>query len=145
MNNLKLTLGADPEAFLKNKKENSFIPSMGIIQGTKELPFEIIAPGFSTQIDNVMAEYNIPPSSTPQEFSNNIQKVLDWFKQNLPENIEVVISPSAEFDAELLNNDQCQILGCSADYDVYSGENTSVTTLAQTNWRFAGKNVCPKL
>lgn len=141
MSDNKLTLGADPEAFLKNIKENSFIPSLGLIQGTKELPFEIIRPGFSTQVDNAMAEYNIPPSSTPKEFSDNIGKVLDWFKQNLPEDIVVVVTPSAEFDAELLNNDQCQILGCSADYDVYSGENTSVTTLAQTNWRFAGGHI----
>lgn len=135
----KITLGSDPEVFLFLKKENSFLPSFGIIQGTKELPFEIIGPGFSTQVDNVMGEFNIPPSNTPQEFSENLQKVLDWFKENLPEDIEVVISPSAEFTSEMLNNDQAQVLGCSADYDVYSGENTSVTSLSKTNFRFAGK------
>lgn len=141
MSNKELTLGADPEAFLKKIKENSFIPSLGIIQGTKELPFEIIGPGFSIQVDNAMAEYNIPPSNTPEEFSSNIQKVLDWFKKHLPENIAVVITPSAEFDKDLLDNEHCQLLGCSADYDVYSGENTSVTSLSQTNWRFAGGHI----
>ena len=140
-----LTLGADPEAFLFMKKENSFIPSFGIVQGTKELPYNIIGPGFSTQVDNMMAEYNIPPSSTPEEFSQNIQKVLDWFKQNLPEDIELISTPSAEFLPEMLNNDQAQVLGCSSDYDVYSGENTSIKSLSKTNFRFAGKTVCPNL
>ncbi len=79
------------------------------------------------------------------EFSDNIQKVYDWLKDNLPGNIQVKVLPSAEFTPEALDNEQCQLLGCSADYDVYSGENTSVTSLSQTNWRFAGKNVCPKL
>lgn len=138
---INLTLGSDPEVFLYDEAQKQFIPALGLIKGTKEEPFEIIAPGFSTQVDNAMCEYNIAPSNTPQEFSDNIQKVYDWLKDNLPGNIQVKVLPSAEFTPEALDNEQCQLLGCSADYDVYSGENTSVTSLSQTNWRFAGGHI----
>lgn len=140
LTNSPITLGTDPEVFLKTE-QNSFFPAFGIIQGTKELPYEIIGPGFSTQVDNVMCEFNIPASKTKEDFSDNIQKVLNWLKENLPKNLSVEIQPSAEFEKHLLENDLAQVLGCSSDYDVYSGENTSIKSLGETNWRFAGGHV----
>jgi len=143
MTKSKITLGTDPEVFLFSEETNHFFPSQGITKGTKEEPYTIpsLGEGFSTQVDNVMTEFNIPASSSPEEFSQNIQKVLDWIQNNLPKELVVKIQPSAEFTEDMLNSDVAQLLGCSADFDAYSGENVSVTSLAHTLERYAGGHI----
>ena len=148
-NNNQITLGSDPEVFLYSTELGVFFPAFGVItggygpviHGDKELPFQIIGPGFSTQVDNVMCEYNIPPSSSEVEFSNNIQKVMDWLKENLPAPLVVKVQPSAEFTDEMLASDEAHIVGCSADYSAYTGDDVSVGTLSKSNFRFAGGHI----
>ena len=143
MTKSKITLGTDPEVFLFSESTGGFYPSYGVTKGTKEEPFMIkeLGEGFTTQVDNVMTEFNIPAASSPEEFSNNIEKVLSWIQNNLPKALVVKIQPSAEFTEKMLNSDVAQLLGCSADFDAYSGENVSVTSLAHTLERYAGGHI----
>lgn len=142
-NNSQLTLGTDPEVFLWSTKDNIFYPSFGIINGDKEIPFQIpeLPTGFTTQVDNVMCEFNIPASSNEEEFSNNIQKVLDHLKKTLPESLVVKIQPSAEFTDEMLKSDHAHLVGCSEDFSAYTGSNVSVKNLSESNYRYAGGHV----
>lgn len=143
LNNSQITLGTDPEVFLYSSIDKIFYPSFGVIKGDKEVPFQIpdLPKGFTTQVDNVMCEFNIPPASNPQEYSDNIQKIYDWLEKNLPEALVVRVQPSAEFTDAMLADDQAHIVGCSEDFSAYSGENVSVTNLSESNWRFAGGHI----
>ena len=73
------------KCFYFQKKLITFSFTRYYKKGTKEEPYTIpsLGEGFSTQVDNVMTEFNIPASSSPEEFSQNIQKVLDWIQNNL--------------------------------------------------------------
>lgn len=139
----EVTLGSDPEVFLYNPKEGKFYPSSGFIKGTKDQPFvvEELGEGFCTQVDNVMVEFNIPPSASKEDFSENLLKILNHIENNLPEQFVLQIQPSAQFEKEDLDIDENQVLGCSEDFCVYTGENVSVTSLAGTNYRFAGGHI----
>ena len=142
-NNSHITLGTDPEVFLYSLDQKLFYPSFGVINGDKELPFQIpdLPNGFTTQVDNVMCEFNIPPASNSQEYSDNIQKVFDWLEKNLPNSLVVRVQPTAEFTNEMLADDQAHIVGCSEDFSAYSGDNVSVTNLSKSNFRFAGGHI----
>jgi len=136
-----ITLGSDPEFFLYSKEEKIFFPALGVILGNKDIPYDVLEPGFSTQVDNMMCEVNIPASASPEEFSNNLQRIIDWVKEDIPKSLVVKIQPSAEFTEEMLKSDQALVVGCSSDYSAYTGENVSVKDLSKSNWRFAGGHV----
>lgn len=74
-----ITVGADPELFLKNNNGH-FVSSVGKIGGSKEEPRKIDADGSSVQEDNVAVEYNIAPSRTKDEFIENNLKVLKYLE-----------------------------------------------------------------
>jgi len=63
-------IGSDVEFFLKEKESNEIISAEGIVKGTKTEPYKFDEnnPYYATSLDNVMAEGNIPPTTTPAEF-----------------------------------------------------------------------------
>jgi hypothetical protein len=58
-----VTIGADPELFVLDTKRRVIVPMCGVLKGTKDRPFDL-GGGFAVQWDNVMLEYNIPPTSS---------------------------------------------------------------------------------
>lgn len=78
-----VTLGADPEFFLENKK--GVFPAVGIIEGTKQDPQPLpVGKGFFLQRDGLLAEGNIPPAKNKAEFieymgvlKDSINKVVE--------------------------------------------------------------------
>jgi len=54
-----ITIGGDPEFFLKNKNTGEFIPAIGLIGGTKKEPIDISPEGktgYALQEDGVAGE-----------------------------------------------------------------------------------------
>jgi len=120
--NLKdITFGADPEMFILNKKGEAVCPEK-FLPGTKSEPYKV--DGGALQVDGMAAEINIDPSSSFEEFNGNINKVMAELSHHLPDGYSVEIVPSMVFteDNFLKASDEAKELGCTPDYNAWSGE-----------------------
>lgn len=101
----KITVGADPELFLKDK-DNNIIPAFFFVKGTKDIPEPISNDGHAIQYDNVMLEYNIPPCNTEDEFVSNNKFVLNYVRDTICKNNDLILSieASAHLDEMYLAN-----------------------------------------
>lgn len=117
MNKIKiLCLGADPEVFLTNIATRQIEASIPYISGTKKDPQEL-EEGFTIQKDNILAEFNIPPSNTKDDFVFNIQKGLKLLGDYLPDHLAINISSSNHINNDIIEEfDEAKIFGCEPDY-----------------------------
>lgn len=120
----KITLGADPELFFVNSS-GELIPSENIIEGSKTNPKPITELGHFVLNDNVMAEFNIPPSETFKEFNENIETVKNYLAEKAAEvDCSLYINPSGEFKLEnLLSASKFNEFGCEPDLSIYNFTN----------------------
>lgn len=116
-----VSIGADPELFLKDKNTNSWIAACGLIGGSKEKPRRLDKKGHAVQEDNVMVEFNIPPCRTEKKFIQSIDFVLDYLRKSLPK-YNLVIEAAAEFPKEQLTHPQCLVFGCDPDFNAWKLE-----------------------
>lgn len=114
-----ITIGADPELFLKDKVSGGWVAAVGLVGGTKEKPKKIDKKGHAIQEDNVMVEFNIPPAKTEKKFVKSINHVLGHLAGILPQ-YNLVIEASATFPKEQLQHPQCMTFGCEPDYDAWN-------------------------
>ena len=124
----EVTIGADPEVFLCNNK-GLVMPACGLIGGTKAHPVPV--EGGALQEDNVMAEFNVNPSSQAESFVNNINLVYSEIVRKA-EQVGLEVSPlaSARFPMFILaEHPQAMEFGCEPDFNAYTlSENKSPST-----------------
>lgn len=139
-----LTIGCDPELFLKSKETGEYVPSYSFIKGDKQAPTFITNEGHNIQCDNVMVEYGVPPSKTAEQFVNNNLLVQRYIKDKIaePNNLEMVISPYVEFEANNLKDDRAGVFGCDPDFNAWQGGRPNTVGRANPVARCAGKIVC---
>lgn len=127
--------GADPELMLVNP-EGELISAIPLIAGTKKAPLAVS--GGAVQRDNVMAEFNVNPSDTLEEFTDNIRLVLgDLAKMVAPNRLTV--RASAQYPAAELANDEARIFGCDPDFNSWTMRmNIFDGTKARNSLRSAG-------
>ena len=114
----KITLGCDPELFLE--KNGEIISAEGLVGGTKQEPLPITGEGHCIQEDNVMVEFNIPPSNNVDEFRNNINLVKTYLTDKFEaDNISLNYSASAMLDKKYLKTTQARTFGCEPDFNVW--------------------------
>ena len=118
----EISIGADPELFVENKK-GEIISAEGMIGGTKNAPKYITTKeaGHAIQEDNVMVEFNIPPSLTEDKFVENLDFVEEHLNTllSLQDNCKLNYSASVDMDPKFLKTDQALMFGCEPDYNVY--------------------------
>lgn len=135
-----ISLGADPECFI-HADDIGFISSEGLIEGDKDLPTSL-GNGFFIQKDNVMVEFNIPPCHTLDEFISNIELGKSLSLDCLPEGLNLLFTPDAEFSEEDLFTPHARVFGCDPDFDAYqNGAMVEPIKLKNTTKRFAGGHV----
>ena len=115
-----LTIGADPEVFLRDKA-GAFVSSIGRIGGTKRSPRQLERVGFALQEDNVATEFNIPPATDVASFVESIQ----WSIKRIETEVEssgltVAIVPSAYFPESELKHPNALNAGCDPDYNAWT-------------------------
>lgn len=116
-----ITLGCDPELFLE--QNGQIISAEGLVGGTKEEPLPITDKGHCVQEDNVMVEFNIPPSNTMNEFKDNINLVKNYLTEKFEKNnISLNYSASAMLDKKYLKTEQAKRFGCEPDFNVWKRE-----------------------
>lgn len=133
------TLGSDFEmgVFTNN---NIVTPVTNKLGGTKEEPIDI-GNGCFKQEDGPMAEFNIPPVFTEEQWSNSIQYCMDVGNAKLANsNLKMMAISSAMYTDVDLNSNDLRTLGCSQSNDPYT-ESITAPDGNSTNMRTCGFHV----
>ena len=138
-----ITIGADPELFIFDTVNKSVVSSIGMIPGEKGNPWVDPAwkPGFGLEIDNVLAEFNIPPCTTKQEFVESISFMKDYIRQFVKQinpNYDIRCKASFLVPEDQLQDPIAKQFGCSIDYNVYTEAANPKPKGEDTNLRSAG-------
>lgn len=137
----EFTIGADPEFFIKDSKGN-VVSAEGVIGGTKNKPLPFDDRGFFMQEDNVMVEFNIPPSDNKQSFIDDMEYAKSYLSILLDmKGYTPFYAASAEFSKETLSTPQACMFGCSPEYNVYIKGNNPGIDAKNFSHRFCGGHV----
>lgn len=122
---MEITLGCDPEVFVRDTSTGKFICGEGLIQGDKRNPFKV-AKG-AIQVDGTALEFNIDPAKTQAEFVGNVARVFGDLQvrvKKINPKYELVASPVADFDPAYFKkiSVEAKRLGCEPDYNAYTGK-----------------------
>lgn len=123
MKQIKLTgVGADVEVFVADKATGEIVSAENHIKGTKQDPFVFDPenPHFATSLDNVLAEFGIPPATNSEEFYAFLQKSLNFIDATLPQELCTAIQPAAYLDERWLKTRQARRFGCEPDFNAYT-------------------------
>lgn len=119
---LVLSLGVDPEFFLKNDKGVN-ISAHGLVPGSKKEPHRLN--NGAVQLDGTAVEFNIDPCTTSAQFTGRIKRVLQDIKDRLPKGYNFDFSPTVHYDPVYFDKHVPQTskeLGCEPDYNAYTGK-----------------------
>lgn len=139
-----VTIGADPELFIKNKKTGDYISAIGIIPGKKKdaVHMEGLPEGFACQIDNVLGEYNIPPVTTKEDFVQAIESAKEWFNNFLADrDLEIECAASARYDKDQLKSKEASEIGCDPSLSCWTENLTERPECFEGNLRTAGTHI----
>ena len=127
-----ILVGCDPELFMKNANDGSFVSAHDRVPGTKYKPFKVEYG--AVQIDGTALEFNIDPAASVDEFVRNIKAVRKSLEGFVP-GYNVVAEPVALYDKKYFTHEipgYAKTLGCDPDYNAW--------TLGQNPPPNAGKN-----
>lgn len=122
MRNNMISIGADPEMFLRDRMSKQFVSCHGLIPGDKQNPFGVNCGAI--QVDGMAAEININPARTRQEFVDNLKTVMAELSMHLPPMVEIAHGvPVADFSQDYMDMqpNEAKELGCEPDYSAYTG------------------------
>lgn len=137
-----LTIGSDPEVFLQDKNGN-VASVIGIIGGSKKKPINI-GKGCFIQEDNILAEGNIPPCRTKEEFLNNLNYIKDYISLVVsPLNLELRFSSSELVSESILMEDKANIFGCASSFNCITEDISSLSEMPEEyfNMRSSGFHI----
>jgi hypothetical protein len=109
-----ITLGSDVEFFVGDIKAPKKISTAeGLIPGTKKSPAPFGVKGFATQLDNVLAEGNIPPSNNAYDFAANMITLRRHLDASLKSHGKCTVAiPAAKIPEEFLQTENAKTFGC---------------------------------
>lgn len=115
---MEILVGADPELFMF--KDGVPISAHGMIPGDKYKPFPV--PCGAVQVDGMALEFNINPAKNAEEFSDNLEAVMNHLRSMVPD-YSVMAIPVAEFGHEYIKAQPREALelGCNPDYNAWKG------------------------
>lgn len=115
-----ILIGSDPEMFIWDSYTKKFVSAIDKIGGTKTMPQPLGRDGFFVQEDNVLAEFNIPPAATEDEFVTNITLGIELVKGRLPwPTLELRPLASAFMPEEELLDPRSKVFGCDPDFNAW--------------------------
>ncbi len=147
MSKLKnITIGSDPELFIVNTTTDKVVSSIGLIPGQKGDAYhpENMPSGFGLQIDNILAEYNIPPVDNEDDFVNNMLTMKEWirdFVKSKDSKLDILCQGSAFIDEDQLQSDEAKMFGCEPDFNAWLEAENPTPEGAATNLRTTGCHI----
>lgn len=123
LNNIKV--GADPELFIINKNTNKVISSIGLIPGIKGEAYRApdMPKGYGLQIDNILAEFNIPAVNKKVDFIKAITYMQDYIRdyvQKVNPELDIQCIASRDVDEDQLQSPEAKLFGCDVSYNAYT-------------------------
>ena len=114
LNNIKV--GADPELFIINKNTNKVISSIGLIPGVKGEAYRApdMPKGYGLQIDNILAEFNIPAVNKKVDFIKAITYMQDYIRdyvQKVNPELDIQCIASRDVDEDQLQSPEAKLFG----------------------------------
>lgn len=141
-----VTLGADPELFIVNNATGTVVSSIGLIPGKKKNAW--VDPswikGYGLETDNILAEFNIPPCHTKDEWLTHINFMKNFirdFVQKVNPDYDIKCIASMDCPADQLDSDEARLFGCDADYNVYTEAKNPKPNGESTTVRSAGCHI----
>lgn len=136
-----VSLGADPEFFIRRVKDGTYMPSSIITSGTKDMPEDTGTKGFFIHKDNLTVEGNIPPAKNKAEFVSSmkfLKDIINTIAQT--KGCELVCEDQIEFKPRFLNLSDAQEFGCSGFNNAWAyNVNQEISTpKLNSNLRVAG-------
>ncbi|KKL97879.1 hypothetical protein LCGC14_1829970, partial [marine sediment metagenome] len=127
--------GADPELMLVSPA-GELTSAIPLISGTKKEPLAVA--GGAVQRDNVMAEFNVTPSNTLEEFTGNMRLVLGELARLVAPN-RLTVRASGHYPTAELDHDEARVFGCDPDFNSWTMRmNLFDNTKAMDSLRSAG-------
>lgn len=110
------TIGSDPELFIINTKTNKVVSAIGLIPGEKGNPYRSadMHDGFGLEIDNILAEFNIPPVKTQKSWIDNINYMKNYIRnyvKNINPDYDILCTASMIVDDDQLNTPEAKLFG----------------------------------
>ena len=141
-----VTIGADPELFLINSKTGEVVSSIGIIPGEKGNPYRSadMPNGYGLEIDNILAEFNIPPVTTKEGFIEAMTYMKNYIKKFIKaknSSLDILCKASMMVNEDQLQSPEAKLFGCSVDYNAYTEEPNPKPQGERTNLRSAGFHI----
>lgn len=140
------TFGSDPELFIINTKTKKVVSSIGLIPGEKNNPYRTkdMPKGCGIEIDNILAEFNIPPCKNLTDWIVYMTYMKDYIKnyiQAINPDLDIKCSSSEIVDDDQLNTDGAKEFGCDPDYNAYTQKVNPKPEGAKGNLRSAGCHI----
>lgn len=112
----KVKIGSDPELFIVNTKTGSVVSSIGLIPGIKGTPWvdKSWPAGYGLEIDNILAEFNIPPATTSEDFVYRMEFMKDFidkFVKSKNPDLGIMHKASALVPEDQLQSDEAKLFG----------------------------------
>lgn len=116
------SIGCDIEVFFFDDVTKAVVSAEGYVPGTKNKPFVFDKnnPFFAVSLDNVAAEFCIPPVTSSEEWLQNIKRSMDYVNSLAPRNCKAVAMPAANFDRKYLQTKNALTFGCEPDINVWT-------------------------
>lgn len=141
-----IMLGSDPELFIVNKKTGKVVSSIGLIPGKKGEAYKSsdMPDGYGLQIDNILAEFNIPPTSNRSNWldsMNYMKKYIRDYVQKKNPDLDIMNASSAYVDEDQLQSEEAKEFGCMPDYNAYTEDENPKPEGEKTNLRSCGIHI----
>jgi len=127
-------IGSDPEIFIQDEN-NNLSSAIDLFGGTKDEPIDI-GQGCFIQEDNILVEFNTPPTNKKEEFIKSVNYAKDYIETILiPLNKKLRYSSSEKATTEILQDKRAHVFGCSPSYNVLteSVSNLEVDSISKDN------------
>lgn len=117
---MNILIGCDPEFFVH--KRGRPVSAFGLVNGTKVAPTPV--KDGAVQVDGLALEFNIKPAANSDEFIHNINSVLSELRAMVPKEYKFKYDSVAFFSKKHMDEqpEEAKALGCTPDFDAYSGE-----------------------
>ncbi len=134
-----MLIGADVEFFVKNAL-GDIVPAFMVVPQDKNNP--IIKKDIKVYYDNVLLEFNIPPSSNIKNFLVNIANGINLTESLIRPNF-IDTSASVYLSPDCLDDARALEVGCDVEYNAYSMKpNNSVKdAVKNTSMRTSGGHI----
>lgn len=139
MSEKRITIGTDPEFFLK--KGDEYVSSQSAnIKGTKHEPV-VLEHGGTIQRDNVAVEFATEPAVDGNDFVSKVKSCLVDAHAMLPKGHEMVVEPSATFKEVHLTDPEAQEFGCEPDFNAYTISMNEKPWCGDSGFRSCGAHI----